>query len=121
MDDLEKSDGLVVLTKSSNEVALAAAEETMEGRSPTKGNMEGQNAPRTQCRTSALNALDRVREVARRDKNKRFTALLHHVTVDRLRDAYLALQRKAAAGRVDARLISENQAAQRISARCFAA
>jgi hypothetical protein len=26
-----------------------------------------------------------VREVARRDKEARFTALLHHVTVDRLR------------------------------------
>jgi len=43
-------------------------------------------------------ALDRVREVASRDKDARFTALLHHVDVDRLREAYRALNPKAAAG-----------------------
>lgn len=93
----EKSDGLVVPTKSPNEAGLPA-EEVMEGRSPTKGNMGEQNAPRTQCRTSVPSALDRVREAAQRDRKMQFTALLHHVTVDRLRDAYRALQRKAAAG-----------------------
>jgi group II intron reverse transcriptase/maturase len=72
--------------------------EVVEGRSPAKGNTGEQNAPRTQSRTSAPSALDRVREAARTDRKKRFTALLHHVTVDRLRAAYLALQRKAAAG-----------------------
>ena len=39
-----------------------------------------------------------VREVARRDKRTRFTALLHHVTVQRLRDSYYALKREAAPG-----------------------
>jgi group II intron reverse transcriptase/maturase len=39
-----------------------------------------------------------VRQVARRDKQVRFTALLHHVTVDRLREAYRAIRREAAAG-----------------------
>jgi group II intron reverse transcriptase/maturase len=39
-----------------------------------------------------------VREVARRDKDARFTALLHHVDLDRLRAAYLALSPKAAPG-----------------------
>ena len=42
--------------------------------------------------------LDRVREVARRDKEARFTALLHHVDLDRLRAAYWAISPKAAAG-----------------------
>jgi RNA-directed DNA polymerase len=74
------------------------AEEAMEGRSPAEGNMEEQNAPRTQSRAGAPSALDRVREAAKRDKKKRFTALLHHVTVERLRNAYLALKRDAAAG-----------------------
>jgi len=97
MNAPEKSDGLVVSTKSPNEAGLSA-EEAAERRSPAKGNMEEQNASRTQSRTGALRALDRVREAARRDKKKQFTALLHHVTIDRLRDAYLALQRKAAAG-----------------------
>ena len=42
--------------------------------------------------------LDRVREVARRDKEARFTALLHHVDVDRLRAGYWAISPKAIAG-----------------------
>ncbi|EQD70693.1 RNA-directed DNA polymerase (Reverse transcriptase), partial [mine drainage metagenome] len=44
------------------------------------------------------NALDRVRRVARRDKEARFTALLHHVTVERLRAAYQGLRPDAAPG-----------------------
>jgi group II intron reverse transcriptase/maturase len=39
-----------------------------------------------------------VRQVARRDKEARFTALLHHVTLERLRWAYWALSPKAAPG-----------------------
>jgi group II intron reverse transcriptase/maturase len=42
--------------------------------------------------------LERVRRVARKDKGVRFTALLHHVTVDRLREAYRAISPDAAAG-----------------------
>ncbi len=97
MNESEKSDGLVVPTKSPNE-AGSPAEEAMEGRSPAKGNTGGQNVPRTQRRTSTPSALDRVREAARKDRKKQFTALLHHVTIDRLRDAFFALARKAAAG-----------------------
>ena len=93
----EKSDGFVVPTKQPNDTSLLA-KEAVEGRNPAKGNMEGQNAPRTQSRTGASSALDRVREAARKDRTKKFTALLHHVTIDRLRDAYVALKRRAAAG-----------------------
>ncbi len=39
-----------------------------------------------------------VREAARKDKKVRFTALLHHLTVDRLRESFYALKRKAAPG-----------------------
>jgi RNA-directed DNA polymerase len=42
--------------------------------------------------------LDRVREVARRDKDARFTALLHHVSLERLVMAYWDLSPKAAPG-----------------------
>jgi RNA-directed DNA polymerase len=97
MNDSEKSDRLVVPTKQPNKAGLPVAE-AAEGRGLAKGNTDGQNATRTQRRTSAPNALSRVRQAARQDRKKRFTALLHHVTVDRLRDAYLALRRKAAAG-----------------------
>lgn len=96
-NDSEKSDGPVVPTKSPNETG-SPVEDAVEGRGPAKGNTEGQNALRTQSRIGAHSALDRVREAATRDRKKQFTALLHHVTIDRLRDAYQALKRKAAAG-----------------------
>ena len=47
---------------------------------------------------SAQSGLDRVRRVARQDREARFTALLHHVDVNRLRAAYFALRPKAAPG-----------------------
>ena len=47
---------------------------------------------------SVPNGLGRVRRAARKDKQVRFTALLHHVDVDRLRAAYWALKPKAAPG-----------------------
>jgi group II intron reverse transcriptase/maturase len=75
--------------------------ESMEGRRPTKENAEPTTAPRTQSRASATSALLGVREVARKDKRTRFTALLHHVTVAQLRASFYALKRGAAPG-VDA-------------------
>ena len=71
----------------------------MEGRGLAKGNPSQQNAPRTQGRDGAPSALERVREAAERDKQVRFTALLHHVyNVEHLRAAYFALKRDAAPG-----------------------
>ena len=55
-------------------------------------------ASRTQSRLDALIALDRVREAARRDRRARFTALLHHVTVERLQESFFALKHEAAPG-----------------------
>src|SRR5439155_1338702 len=56
-------------------------------------------ARRTQGRESTPSALERVRQVAKRERTQRFTALLHHVyDVERLRAAYLALKREAAPG-----------------------
>jgi RNA-directed DNA polymerase len=93
----QKSDGPVVPMKPPNNVAPATAE-TVEGRGPAEGNMVEQNATRTQCRTIAPSALDRVRQAARKDRKTKFTALLHHITIDRLRAAYMALARRAAPG-----------------------
>jgi hypothetical protein len=42
--------------------------------------------------------LERVRQAARQRKKERFTALLHHVTIDRLRESFFALKRNAALG-----------------------
>jgi RNA-directed DNA polymerase len=92
-----ESDGRVVPTKGPNAGAGAPAE-APEGRRPTKENTEQPTAPRTQSRTRASSALSGVREVARRDKQTRFTALLHHVTVGQLQASFYALKRAAAPG-----------------------
>jgi RNA-directed DNA polymerase len=98
MNEHGKSDGPVVPMKSPNKAGQPAAEE-MEGRGPAKGNPLEQNASRTLCRQGAPSALERVRLAAARDRRMRFTALLHHIyDVHRLRAAYLALKRDAAAG-----------------------
>src|SRR5687768_8930417 len=45
-----------------------------------------------------LSELERVRTAARRNKDERFSALLHHVTLDRLYNAFMAIRRDAAPG-----------------------
>jgi len=71
----------------------------MEGKGLAKGNPREQNAPRTLSRNGAQSALERIREVAKRDKKLKFTALLHHIyDVNRLRAAYGEIERNAAAG-----------------------
>jgi group II intron reverse transcriptase/maturase len=98
MDGRGKSDRSIVPGKPPNK-AVAPAAEAVEGRGRAKGNPREQNAPRTQGRISAPSALERVRQAAEKDRKQRFTALLHHVyDVERLRAAYLALRREAAAG-----------------------
>jgi group II intron reverse transcriptase/maturase len=92
-----ESDGPVVPVKQANNAGTTAAE-SVEGRGSTKGNAEQEASRRTQCRISELNGLDRVRRVAKRDKGVRLTALLHHVTVDLLRESFFALKRDAAPG-----------------------
>ena len=70
----------------------------MEERPLAKENTQQSNQCRTQSRESGPNGLGRVREVAKKDGKVRFTALLHHVTVDLLRDSYHSLKKKAAPG-----------------------
>ena len=98
MNERGKSDGSVVPAKSLNN-AEGPATEVTEGRELAKGNSPECNALRTQGRESTPSALERVRQAATRDKKQRFTALLHHVyDVERLRAAYLAMKKDAAAG-----------------------
>jgi RNA-directed DNA polymerase len=98
MNGRRESDSRVVPAKPANKAGDPAAE-LVEGRRLDKGNTGQQNACRTQSRdVSAPSALERVRHVAAKDRDARFTALLHHVDVDRLRGAYRALSPKAAAG-----------------------
>jgi RNA-directed DNA polymerase len=92
-----ESDGRIVPTKGSNGAGQPAAE-GLEGRGPAKENIEQPPPPRTQSRTSESRGLLGVREVARKDKRARFTALLHHVTIARLHDSFYALKRDAVPG-----------------------
>jgi retron-type reverse transcriptase len=90
------SDGRVVPKKPPNNDTKSA--EAVEGRRPTKGNMMQASAPSTLSETGASCVLYRVRMAARKDKRARFTALLHHITIDHLRDSFYALKRNAAPG-----------------------
>ena len=97
MHGLEKSDLAVVAMKPANNAGSPAAE-WVEPRAGTKGNADPPRTRRTQSRDSVSQGLERVRQAARQRKRQAFTALLHHVTVDALRDAFLALKRRAAPG-----------------------
>jgi RNA-directed DNA polymerase len=89
-----KSDSPVVPAMPLNKAAGAAA----EGRGLAEGNADGPARPGHRAGPGVPSGLDRVREVARRDKDARFTALLHHVSLDRLVMAYRDLSPKAAPG-----------------------
>ena len=97
MNDHGKSDVPVVPTNLPNKAAKAAAE-VGEGRGAAEGNTGRLPRPGHRAGSGVSQGLDRVREVARRDKEAQFTALLHHVDLDRLRVAYWAISPKAAAG-----------------------
>jgi group II intron reverse transcriptase/maturase len=92
-----ESDEQVVPAKRSNNGEQSRAE-GVEGSCSTKGNTEEIRSLRTQGRERVSQGLQGVREAARRDKKQKFTALLHHVTVDLLRDSYSSLKRDAAPG-----------------------
>jgi RNA-directed DNA polymerase len=95
-----KSDRSVVPAKSANKVGPnSTAAEQMEGRDLTKGNSSEQNTLRTQRRASVQSELEAIRKAAKENKKMRFTALLHHVyNIETLWEAYLGINRDAAAG-----------------------
>jgi group II intron reverse transcriptase/maturase len=72
--------------------------EVGEGRPGIKENTAQPNTRPTQSGASVSQGLGGVRQRARERKQEKFTALLHHLTVDLLRESYFALQRKAAPG-----------------------
>ena len=93
-----KSDRFIEPAKLPNKAEGPAAE-AMEGRGRAEGNLPERNALRTQGRESTPSALERVRQAATRDKKQRFTALFHHIyNVERLRVAFWAIKKDAAAG-----------------------
>jgi RNA-directed DNA polymerase len=98
MNGRGKSDRSTVPRKPPNKAGQPAAE-VVEGKDLAEGNSPEGNAFRTQRRGDARSALERVRRAARKDRKQKFTALFHHVyDVERLRAAYLALERDASPG-----------------------
>jgi group II intron reverse transcriptase/maturase len=97
MDECGKSDNLVVPAKPPNKTGGPVAEE-VEGRGLAKGNTDSSTRSGRSAGQGVPNGLDRVREVARKDKEARFTALLHHIDLPRLWAAYAAINPKAASG-----------------------
>ena len=90
-----QSDRFVVPANPPNK---AAAAEAGEERERTKGNTASETRPGRSAGPGVSSELDRVRQVAVRDKEARFTALLHHVSLERLVMAYWDLSPKAAPG-----------------------
>lgn len=100
MNGSGKSDGSVVPGNHANKGSGAPQPaERGEGRDPAKGNPIRDARYRTLSRVRLNAATDRIRQAATKDKEKRFTALWHHVyDIDRLREAYFGLARKSAPG-----------------------
>ena len=79
-----------------NGLAMA---EVVEGRELTKENTGETNTSRTQRRINDVpNGLDRVRKAALRSRNERFSALFHHITVERLWAVFFEIKKKASPG-----------------------
>jgi len=91
-----KSDSAIVAVKPTNRAERSAAE-PVEPRAEAKGNANQQSTHRAQSRARVSQALERIRQVARK-KEEKFTALLHHVNVDLLEKAFNDLKACAAPG-----------------------
>ena len=103
MNGAEESDCAIVPMKGPNkgeprEVGLNA--EAVEGRVRTKENTSQTHTNPTQGgeKKGVSQGLAGVRQAARARKDERFTALLHHLTLELLRVSFYALKREAAAG-----------------------
>ena len=97
MHERGKSDNSVVPAKPPNKAGGPVAE-VVEGRGLAEGNTDSSTRPGRSAGPGVPSGLDRVREVARKDKEARFTALLHHVDLSRLWAAFVAINPKAASG-----------------------
>ncbi|WP_408004977.1 hypothetical protein [Ralstonia pseudosolanacearum] len=77
-----------------------AAAEAVEGRRQAKGNAVAARMSRRLGREYDMGkALDGIRQTAKGRLGAKFTTLMHHIyAAERLRAAYFALKRKAAAG-----------------------
>jgi len=97
MNGREKSGPVVVAVNEPNKAGRPAAE-AQERRAGTEGKAGQHDTHRALNRERVTQALGRLRQAAKQRKKERFTALLHHVNPDSLRQAFLARKRDAAPG-----------------------
>ena len=93
----EESDRGVVPGNQPNKEAQATAE-VGEGRPRTKENIVEVHTPPTQSGPRVSQGLDGVRRAAQERRQEKFTALLHHLSLDLLRESFQALHQSAAPG-----------------------
>src|SRR5437868_13416940 len=92
----ESQDGIVPMNHSNKDKRPLA--ESEEGRQSIKESACQPHAYSTQSGKGVSQGLAGVRKAARENKEMKFTALLHHLTVDLLRESFYSLKRKAAPG-----------------------
>ena len=92
----ESHDGIVPMNYLNNDKTSSA--ESGEGRPSIKENAGQPSTHPTQSGDRVSPGLAGVRKAARGNKEMKFTALLHHLTVDLLRESFYSLKRKAAPG-----------------------
>jgi RNA-directed DNA polymerase len=94
---LEESDRTILSMNQTNKEERSSAEPG-EKRVRAKENIVQPNTIPTQSGERVSQGLSDVREAAKKRRQERFTALLHHVSADLLLDSYYALKRQAAPG-----------------------
>jgi RNA-directed DNA polymerase len=94
---LQESDRCVVPVKQPNKEGRPSAEAAEGRRRPKENDAQFSTSP-TQSGEEVSQGLSGVRRVARVRKQERFTALLHHVTLNLLRESFEALKKNAAPG-----------------------
>jgi RNA-directed DNA polymerase len=91
------SDPVIVAGKLANKAEHSAAE-PVERRTGTEGNASRPSTLRTPSRASVTEGLERIRRTAKERKKEKFTALLHHISLDLLAEAFGDLKANAVAG-----------------------
>src|SRR5215831_2093985 len=92
----ESHSGILPMNHSNKDRSPSA--ESAEGRPLIKENVRQPNTYPTQSGKGVSQGLAGVRKAARENKEMRFTTLLHHLTIDLLRESFYSLKRKAAPG-----------------------
>jgi RNA-directed DNA polymerase len=92
-----ESDSATVAGKPTNKAERSAAE-PVEPRAEAEGNASQQSTGRAQSRETVSQALERIRQAARQRKKEKFTALLHHISIELLGQAFFELKEDAAPG-----------------------